>query len=397
MFQGARARAARYLGAMCPQLPSRRIALAASLTAAALGCGRGQKGPQARPPPQVSVARVQVRDVPVEVRSPVDLRPLMQAEVGSKTLGYLDAVLVDRGDPVKRGQIVALVRPSDLPDQLSAARSALAQAEAAASLARANLQRAEMLAPDGIVSQQELQQTTTAAAAAEANLASAKAQVGGIAVRLGETRIDSPLDGVVILRRLDPGALVGPTAGTGSILTVARIDILRVFIPVNERDIRMLKVGQDAHVELDAAPGTSFHGQVVRITPALDPLTRTVDAEIQIANPALSLKPGMYGRGSVVAGVHRGSIVVPASAVQVSNEHRYVFVLKGDRVKRIEVEVGVDGGEWLEVTSGLEPNAEIVIAGSDILSDNTLVKAVHNVNPYTGAASRETTIPGSSN
>jgi len=333
----------------------------------------------------------------VEVRSPVDLRPLMQAEVGSKTLGYLDAVLVDRGDPVKRGQIVALVRPSDLPDQLSAARSALAQAEAAASLARANLQRAEMLAPDGIVSQQELQQATTAAAASEANLASAKAQVGGIAVRLGETRIDSPLDGVVILRRLDPGALVGPTAGTGSILTVARIDILRVFIPVNERDIRMLKVGQDAHVELDAAPGTSFHGQVVRITPALDPLTRTVDAEIQIANPALSLKPGMYGRGSVVTGVHRGSIVVPASAVQISNEHRFVFVLKGDRVKRVEVEVGIDGGEWLEVTSGLEADAEIVIAGSDILSDNAVVKAVRNINPYTGAASRETTIPSGSN
>jgi RND family efflux transporter MFP subunit len=202
---------------------------------------------------------------------------------------------------------------------------------------------------------------------------------------------------VVVQRRLDPGALVGPTAGTGSILTVARIDILRVFIPVNERDVRMLKVGQDAHVELDAAPGTSFHGQVVRITPALDPLTRTVDAEIQIANPSMSIKPGMYGRGSIVVGVHRGSIVVPASAVQISNERRYLFVLKGDRVKRVEIEIGVDAGDWLEVATGLDPDAEIVTAGSDILSDNAVVKAARNVDPYTGAASRETTIPGSSN
>jgi macrolide-specific efflux system membrane fusion protein len=88
----------------------------------------------------VSVARVEARDVPVEVRAPVDLRPLVQADVGSKTLGYLDAVLVDRGDKVTRGQLLALVRPSDLPDQLAAARSTLAQAQSATALARTNFE-----------------------------------------------------------------------------------------------------------------------------------------------------------------------------------------------------------------------------------------------------------------
>ncbi len=372
------------------------MAIAAGLVAGFACSGRTNK-PQVRPPPQVSVARVEVRDVLVEVHAPVDLRPLTQAEVGSKTLGYLDAVFVDRGDPVKRGQIVALVRPSDLPDQLAAARSALAQTEAAAALANANRERAERLAPDGIVSQQELQQATTAAATAEANLASAKSSAAGMAVRLGETRIDSPLDGVVTQRRLDPGALVGPTAGTGSILTVARTDVIRVFIPVNEREVQLIRVGQEGRVELDATPGKSFRGEVVRVTPMLDPTTRTVDAEIQIANPKLSLKVGMYGRGSIVTGVHQGSIVVPAGAVQISNERHFVFVLNNDRVKRVEVRIGVDGGEWLEVTSGLQPSDEIVVAGSDVLSDNALVKAVRDFNPYTGAASRENAIPGSSN
>jgi RND family efflux transporter MFP subunit len=339
---------------------------------------------------------VEVRDVPVEVHSLVDLRPLTQADVGSKTLGYLDAVFVDRGDPVKRGQLVALVRPSDLPDQLAAARSALAQAEAAVALARANKERAEHLAPEGIVSQQELQQAVSAAAAAEAALAAAKSQAAGTAVRLGETRINSPLDGVVVQRRLDPGALIGPTAGTGSILTVARIDVIRVFIPVNERDVQLIKVGQEAHVELDATPGTRFHGHVVRITPALDPLTRTVDAEIQIPNSSLVLKPGMYGRGSIVTGIHKGSIVVPASAVQISNDRRYIFVLRGERVNRAEVQIGVDGGEWLEIVSGLAPDAEVVTAGADVLSDGAIVRAVRNVNPYTGAAA-ESGIPGTSN
>jgi RND family efflux transporter MFP subunit len=339
------------------------------------------------------VAKVEVRDVPVEVRAPVDLRPLTQADVGSKTLGYLDAVFVDRGDAVKKGQAVALVRPSDLPDQLAAAKSALAQAEAAAALAKANLERAARLAPQGIVSQQELQQATTATATTEANLAAAKAQVAGLAVRLGETRIDSPLDGVVVQRRLDPGALVGPTANTGSILTVARIDVIRVFIPVNEREVQSIRVGQEGHVVLDAMPGKDHRGQVVRVTPAIDPLTRTVDAEIQIANPSMELKPGMYGRGSIVVGIHRNGLVVPAGAVQISTDRHFVFVLNGDRVNRVEVQIGVDGGDWLEVTSGLNPQAEIVTAGSDTLSDNALVRAVRNINPYTGTAAGESSIP----
>ena len=85
--------------------------------------------------------------------------------------------------------------------------------------------------------------------------------------------------------------------------------------------------------------------------------------------------------------------MVPAGAVQISNDRHFVFVLNGDRVKRAEVQVGVDGGDWLEVTSGLNPDAEIVIAGSDTLSDNALVRAVRNINPYTGTAAGESTTP----
>src|SRR4051812_37179073 len=108
----------------------------------ALACNKGpeQAAPKGRPPPLVTAEKVQVRDVPVEVRAPVDLRPIAQAEVGSKTLGYLDAVLVDRGDKVKKGQLLALVRPSDLPDQLATVKGSLGQARASVSLARANLE-----------------------------------------------------------------------------------------------------------------------------------------------------------------------------------------------------------------------------------------------------------------
>ena len=177
------------------------VLLALPLVAAACSGGSAAEKANTRPPPLVIVGPVVARDVPVEVRAPVDLRPLEQADVGAKTLGYLDAVLVDRGDHIKRGQILALVRPSDLPDQLAAARGTLAQTQSQAALARTNLDRAKALAPAAVVSQQELQQAESQLTTAEAAQAAAQAQISAVAVRLGETRIQSPLTGVVVTRR----------------------------------------------------------------------------------------------------------------------------------------------------------------------------------------------------
>jgi RND family efflux transporter MFP subunit len=363
-----------------------RPILAAALAATALAaCQRGEsQAGRTRPPPAVTVAPVGVRDVPVEIRAPIDLRPILQADVGAKSVGYLDAVLVDRGDRVRRGQTLALVRPSDLPDQLSAARGALAQSQASVALARANKERAERLAPTGVVSQQELQQAQTAVATAEATLASAQSNVDALAVRLGELRIESPLDGVVSARRLDPGALVGPTSGNATVLTVQRIDVLRAFVPVNEADVSRLQVGQEAHLSLDALPGQQVTGKVVRVSPSFDPVSRTVDAEVQVANADGVLRPGMYGRAAVVTEVHRDAVVVPAQAVQISDGKAYAFAVRGDKVARVALKLGVDGGEWLEVRDGLAKGDEIVTAGADVLADGATIRAQRGVDPFLG-------------
>lgn len=327
-----------------------------------------------RPPPLVTIEKVAVRDVPVEVKAPVDLRPLAQADLGAKTAGFLDAVLVDRGDVVKKGQLVALVRPSDLPDQLAVAKGQLAQAQASKALAETNDKRIKGLAAQGLGSQADADQAAGALASANAAESAAKANIDAIASRLGETRIVAPFDGVVVTRRLDPGGVVGTLAG-GVILTVARTEILRVFIAVRERDAVSVAIGQKAHVELDAIPGKSFEGSVVRLAPAFDPLTRTLDAEVQLENPNGTLRPGMYGRGAIVLQMHPGAIVVPAGAVQITNAARSVYVLGADnKVKRVPVTLGVDGGDWLEITNGLKPGDEIVTAGTDALGDGSIVR-----------------------
>jgi RND family efflux transporter MFP subunit len=336
----------------------------------------------------VTAAKVISRDVAVEIHAPVDLRPIESAEVGSKTLGYLDAVLVDRGDRVKRGQLLALVRPSDLPDQLAAAKGSLSQAKAAADLARTNNTRNKQLAPSGVVSTQEIQQSESALAAAEAAEAAANAQLGALATRLGETRITSPFDGVVAQRRLDAGSLVGlPTSG--GILVVQRIDVLRVFITVNEREAAGVSIGKDAHVELDALPGKSVWGKVVRLAPSFDPTTRTLEAEVRLENKG-ELRPGMYGRGAIVIETHPNVPVIPSVAEQISDRKAYVFIVAGkDQVERREIQVGVDMGDELEIVRGLSTGERVVTAGADGLSDHTKVR-VSELDPYTGRPIGET-------
>lgn len=360
---------------------------------AAVGCGKGKglssSAPKSRLAPAVVVAKVVAREVPVEVQAPVDLRPLEQVDIGSKVLGYVDAVFVERGDRVKKGQIVALVRPSDLPDQLAAARSSIGQIKAQAALARSNHERASKLAPTGVVSQQEMQSSSAALASAEAAESSAQAQIAGLAIRLGETRITSPIAGYVSQRRLDPGALVGPPGG-GSIVTVVRMDRLRVFLSLNETDATGIAVGMDAHVELDALPSKRYTGRVVRVAPAFDPLTRTLEAEVQLSNEAGELRPGMYGRGYIRREVHAAAPVMPVNALQISSRQPYVFVLVGEKVERRTIKTGVevDGGNAFEVLSGLVPGDEVVIAGADGLADGMTVRVARDVNPYTGAPAR---------
>ncbi len=377
------------------------LAIAFGLAWPLAGCGQSAAGTEkrsGRPPPTVVVAPIAIRDVPVEVQAPVDLRPLEQVEVGSKVLGYLDAVLVDRGDRVRKGQPIALVRPSDLPGQVAAARGSFAQIESNAALAKLNFARAQKLKPAGVMSDQELEQSAAAVASTEAAQAAAKAQLEALAVRLGETRINSPIDGYVAMRRLDPGALVGPTAGSGSIVTVVRVDRLRAFVNVTERYSTSISVGMPVRIELDAVD-TSVAGAVVRISPAVDPNTRTTEAEVQVVNAQGKLRAGMYGRAFIQLALHPGALVVPATAVRINGRGQSVFVTEGDHVIEKSVTVGaeVDGGNSLELTSGVSASDQVVIAGADGLSNGAKVRvrtqASLAASSASGAASSTVTPP----
>jgi RND family efflux transporter MFP subunit len=351
----------------------------------ALACAKRPDATQRqRPPPHVVTTVLRPRPLRVTVRAPVDLRAVRQVDLGAKVLGYLSRLTVDRGDPVRAGQVVATVLPSDLPEQLTAARGGIEQNRAALALARENLTRAEALAPRGVISQQELASARAAVASVEAQGASLRAQAAGVGRRLSETRIISPIDGVVLQRRVDPGALVGPS--TGAVLTIVATDALRVYVPVTERDAASVRVGMAAEVTVDALAGRTFAGRVARLAPAFDPVTRTLDAEVEIPNTDGALRPGMYGHAALVTGEHPAALMVPVSALQRSGERWFAFVVRDGRVARRPVTVGFDAGDTLEVTRGLSSGDELVTAGIDTLSDGAAVRTARDANPFTGAA-----------
>ena len=129
------------------------------------------------------------------------------------------------------------------------------------------------------------------------------------------------------------------------------------------------------------------HGQLV-LAPAFDPLTRTLDAEVHLDNREGTLRPGMYGRGAVVLAVHPGAVTVPVEAVQFTERGRFAFTARDGVAHRVAVEVGVDGGEWLEITRGLTPGDAVIVAGADALSDGAPVRVATPSTSATSSAPR---------
>lgn len=367
------------------------------LAACGGGGGGGATASKKRPPPLVQVARPEVRDVEVTLAYSVEIKPAEQTELQSKVTGYVEKVLVDRGDFVRRGQLLARVRPSQLPEQVNQAREQVGQAEAQLSLQTENARRSRELWKRGLISKAELDTAEAQLAVTRAGRGVSRATLGAAATLLREAAIVAPYDGFVTRRYLDLGALVSPGPTSQAIVQVMRIETVRVFVSVLERDVPRIRRGLRAHVTVDALPGRTFEGEVVRYAPALDPATRTLEVEIGIPNPIEKqpsgekdrpLKPGMYGHAALRVDVHPRAVVLPIEAVVTQEEARFVYTVDAGKAHRVPVEIGFDGGNWLEISRGLTGDEQVIVQGIDLVSDGALVSLPQQkgASPGTAAA-----------
>ncbi|MBI4562765.1 MAG: efflux RND transporter periplasmic adaptor subunit, partial [Candidatus Rokubacteria bacterium] len=198
---------------------------------------------------------------------------------------------------------------------------------------------------------------------------------------LDNARITAPFVGYISQRNLDPGAAVNAqAAGTSTssvgILILQNIDIVKVQVEVQERDISLVGVGSTARVLVDAYPGKVFSAGATRAVHALDPRTRTMGVEMEIQNPNHLLKPGMYARVELLVTTHPGALLVPGEAVRFEDGTPVLYLVQDGTVVRRPVAVGVAEGTLVEITHGLSGDEPVIVEGKELVRDGQKVHAV---------------------
>jgi Barrel-sandwich domain of CusB or HlyD membrane-fusion len=178
------------------------------------------------------------------------------------------------------------------------------------------------------------------------------------------------VNGFVAKRNVDPGAFVSQNAPVADVVDITRV---RLVANVVEKDLKELESGNATSVEVDAFPGEKFTGRIARVSPVLDPATRTAPIEIEIPNPTFRLKPGMYARVGITTQTKKDALVLPSSAVIDLGGRRGVFQLQNETAVFRTVQVGAEQGLLVEILSGLTEGDEVISTGAGALRDGDRV------------------------
>ncbi|HEY1578041.1 MAG TPA: efflux RND transporter periplasmic adaptor subunit [Terracidiphilus sp.] len=372
------------------------IALAAILGAA--GCKSGIRGSEANAAetPAAAVAAVTRGSIAHSLSLAGQFQPFQVIDVHAKVSGYIRHINVDIGDRVKQGQVLATLEVPELDAQLRGTVAELARSKDEITRAQHEVSRAQSehaslhsdykrlkqaaAAQPGLIAEQELDDAQSKDLAAEARVDAAKSTLAAATQqsegakadneRVGDladyTKVTAPLDGVIIWRYADTGALI--QAGTSSdtqslpIVKLSQSSLLRLRLPVPEEAVEFIHEGATVTVNVDAVH-RSFEGKVVRFTRNLDAATRTMETEIDVENKNLSLTPGMYANTTLELERHDNVLTIPVQAlIRNGNQESVLVVDANHHVEPRNIETGLQGSNLVEVKSGLA-DGDMVITG----------------------------------
>lgn len=348
------------------------MSTALALAAVLLLALRDPSGDEAAPPPPTLAVRAvapEPRTWPSTLPAVGSIAAWQEVVVGAEIGGQrLSRLLVDVGDTVRRGQLLAELGPGPLQAQLDASRAALREAQVMADDAARSAARALELRDSGLMSRQSIDQAVAARDAARARLAAARAQVEADAMRLGYARILAPDDGVVSARAAVEGALVQEGA---ELLRLQRQGRLEWRAEVPAADLARVAPGQVARI----ASGTGhLEGRVRQVAPQVDPQTRT--GLVYVDLPAGDgVRAGQFARGELLLGT-REVLTLPESALLLRDGGSHVFLVEGDTVRQRKVEPGARRGDRVEIRAGLAPGERVVESGVAFLADGVAVRVV---------------------
>jgi RND family efflux transporter MFP subunit len=267
---------------------------------------------------------------------------------------------------------MAQIETPELDEQLQVAQANLKLAQANLDLANTTSARYQNLLKTNSVSKQETDQATSDAAAKQSAVDAAMANVRRLQQLQSFENVYAPFDGIVTLRNTDIGALIdaGSAGSTPKeLFHMAAIGQIRVYVPVPEAYSADIKDGGKATLTLDEFPGKTFEGTIARNSSAIDTASRTLNVEVDVANPDGKLLPGSYVFVHFKVPNHAETLTIPSNTLLFRSEGLQVGVVRNGHAVLVPVTISHDGGATVEIASGLKPTDAIILDPSDSLAD----------------------------
>ncbi|MBX9584541.1 MAG: efflux RND transporter periplasmic adaptor subunit [Gemmataceae bacterium] len=287
---------------------------------------------------EVSVAEVEARTVGAEVQGTGTVTTKVLPRVGTKITGRVERVLVDEGDVVRPGDLIAVLEDADLRHQVDRAKARLEAAKASARQTKQTWDRMRAIVARGAASHDELDVAEEKYRVAESMVRVEEAEVRYHEFKLSETKVTSSVSGVVTRRWVDPGDAV---VSGQPVVTVADTGTVWVAANVDQRFAGKVRKGQPATVVLRGRPDTPFRGEVARVNPQADPVTEELLVEVAFPLPPEEFRSGQWAEVYIEVGTASNALVVPKAAVLPFGNDRFVFVAGPDgTVRRVKVTPG---------------------------------------------------------
>lgn len=356
-----------------------------AVAAATLQVASAQPGgtqPSAQPALAVTVIQPVPAQLPIRISANGNIAAWQEASVGTQANGLmLSDVRANVGDSVRRGQVLAAFEAAPVAAELAHSRAALSEAEAALGEAAANAQRARDLQASGALSAQQINQYLTAERLAQARLAAAQALVETQKLRLAQTQVFAPDDGVISAR----SATVGAVLPMGQeLFRLIRRGRLEWRAEVAAPQLARLRPGQ--LVTVTPVGGDPIRGILRMVSPAVDIQTR--NGLVYVDLPAgRSARAGMFARGDIEVGIGSQALTLPQTAVLLREGFHYVLnVGRDSRVIQTKVRVGQRAGDRIEILAGVDASSKVVATAGAFLGDGDLVKVVQGRSPTPSSA-----------
>ncbi len=358
-----------------------RAAGLAILTATLVACGNGEKASQ--PPRPVLVARADAatgHGADGLSAYAGEIRAREEATLSFRVGGKLVRRLVDVGDRVRKGDLLAELDPGDLRLQVEALQAELTSADAQLARARADHARTASLSKDQLVSRSALDQQTAALRAAEGQARAARAQFDLSRNQAAYSQLRAPQDGVVASRQVEAGQVV---AAGQAVFGLAADGGREVAFALPESGIRDFKVGQAVVIELWSAQGERIPGRIREIAPAADPQARTYAARATLEGDAARVDLGQSARVYIPTALSGDALRLPLSALHRGDKGQTVVWTvdpKVNKARRVPVGIGPYAADGVAVLSGLKPTEWVVMAGGHLLHEGQPVLPVDRTN-----------------